>query len=82
MIGIKKAYILGGIIASKLTNCENTNPNLTNLIPGTIIDGVDLGVDYDDGLDVSTDFGDSDNLPNIATKQQPTTWQKGAYLQD
>jgi len=42
--------------------------------------GVDLGATYDDGLDVSTDWGNDTELPIIVTKQQGASWDIGAYI--
>lgn len=69
--------------AGKLLNCVVADSQLdSNLIPITKISGVDLGATYDDGLDVSTNWGSTTTLPIIVTKQQTATWQKGAYVQD
>lgn len=43
------------------------------------VGGYDNGAAYDDGLDVSTDFGSSTEDINIVTKQQ-IAWQIGAYV--
>lgn len=42
--------------------------------------GEDLGEDYDDGLDASTDWGDDDTCPVVVTKQQGVAWDCGAYV--
>jgi len=58
------------------------NPNLTNNIPNTAIaEGENLGSTYEDGLDISTDWGDENTLPVVVTKKQTGTWQIGAYIQ-
>jgi len=57
---------------------QNTNPSLAELIPDTAIEiGADLGINYDDGLDITTFFGET---PAIVTKQQAETWQVGAFV--
>lgn len=63
-------------------NSINTDPQLTNLIPASLIEGVDLGETYNDGLDVATTWGSLTSIPVITTKQQAATWQMGAYVQD
>lgn len=64
------------------TNSLFQNPNLVNnlypISPFSI--GENLGVDYDDGLDISTNWGETNRLPRIVTKQQSGTWQIGAYI--
>ncbi len=52
-----------------------------NGIPATAITGANLGEDCDTGLDVTTNWGDSETIPVIVTKQQGETWQKGAFIQ-
>jgi len=42
--------------------------------------GVDLGVDYDDGLDAMTNWGNKNTVPNVITKQQGANWDIGAYV--
>lgn len=42
--------------------------------------GVDLGTDYDDLLDASTDWGDTNDLAVVVTKQQGENWDVGAYV--
>jgi len=68
--------------AGKLLNCTMLNPNLdADLIPSAKVEyAVDLGTDYDDGLDVTSDFGSETVTPVIVTKQQAATWQNGAYI--
>jgi hypothetical protein len=59
-------------------NSTNTNPGListTQLWPLNIINGENLGEDYNIGLNISTVWPSS-----IVTKQQPATWQIGAYI--
>lgn len=68
--------------ANKLLNCVVGDPSLNaSLVPTTPISGADLGADYDDGLDTTSTFGSPTTLPVIVTKQQPATWQKGAFIQ-
>jgi len=68
--------------AGKLLNCVVADPLLSAaLIPLTPITGADLGEDYEDGLDVTTNWGGATTLPVIVTKQQGATWQKGAFIQ-
>lgn len=66
-------------------NSLNQNPNLNaNLIPAPPISiGENLGATYEDGLDVSTNWGSASQIPNVITKKQPTVgaWQVGAYVQ-
>ena len=42
--------------------------------------GVALAAAYDDGLDESTDWGDSNTVPTVVTKQQTAPWDAGAYV--
>jgi len=42
--------------------------------------GVALDAAYDDGLDASTDWGDTDTVPVVVTKQQTAPWDIGAYV--
>jgi len=63
-------------------NSANSSASLVTEIPTIPIPGVDLGVDYDDGLDVSSTFGSSTTVPAIVIKQQGPTWQSGSYIQD
>jgi type I site-specific restriction endonuclease len=44
------------------------------------IGGNDNGADYDDGLDVTTEFGSLTEDISIVTKQQGASWQIGAYI--
>lgn len=67
--------------AGWLADSVDTDPTLTNLIPATPITGTDLGSEYDDGLDVSTVWGNGSLIPHVVTKQQPAAWQMGAYIQ-
>ena len=61
--------------------CSEINPQLNaSLIPLTPIQGVNLGVYYDDGLDASTDWGSITHTPVVVTKQQGETWDCGAYV--
>lgn len=70
--------------AGKLLGCVISDPLLdANLIPTTpIIIGENEGSDYEDGLDISTNWGNNETLPVIVTKKQPTEglWQVGAYI--
>lgn len=65
------------------TNSSILSPNLiSTLLPvPLIIGGEDLGTDYDDGLDITTDWGSETEVPSIVTKQQGDNWQIGAYVQ-
>lgn len=60
------------------------NPLLVNLIPSqnspAIGVGADLGVNYNTGLDASTNWGSESQLPVVITKQQPVSWDCGAYI--
>jgi hypothetical protein len=47
----------------------------------TITSGEDLGTDYDDGLDITTDWGSDTEVPIVVTKQQGANWNIGAYVQ-
>lgn len=71
--------------ASLLLECLNSNPNIisiSDLWPTIPIEiGEDLGTDYDDGLDIMTNWGSSTTVPSVVTKQQSGTWQIGAYIQ-
>lgn len=58
----------------------NEDPQLTAMIPAAPIIGDDLGEDYDDGLDTSTDWGSDTAVPIVVTKQQGATWDCGAYI--
>ena len=40
----------------------------------------DLGVNYDTGLDTSTNLGSEAQLPVIVTKQQSLLWDYWAYI--
>lgn len=68
--------------AGFLADSVEFNPNLDDdLIPAAKVEyAVDLGTDYDDGLDVTSDFGSETVTPVIVTKQQAATWQNGAYI--
>jgi hypothetical protein len=63
-------------------NSLSTNPNLdANYIPTVAIENAeDLGETYEDGLDVTTDWGDENTLPVVVTKKQGAVWQNGAYI--
>lgn len=65
------------------TNSQFTNPNLTpELWPTSPITiGENLGTDYDDGLDITTNWGSATQVPSVVTKQQSVPWQVGAYVQ-
>jgi len=71
--------------AGKLLGCVVSDPLLdANLIPATpIMIAENLGVNYEDALDLLTNWGNASILPVIATKKQPTVgnWQVGAYVQ-
>lgn len=56
-------------------NSKAENPILTKAVPAIIKTGINLGSDYQYGLDKTTVF------PAVVTKKQPTTWQIGAYVQ-
>jgi hypothetical protein len=63
----------------------NSNPSLnTSLIPlitsDAIGNGDDLGATYDDGLDITTNWGNGITLPVVVKKQQPASWDIGAYI--
>lgn len=62
--------------AGWMADCAESDPLLTNLIPSVAISGADLGVDYNTGLDITSNL----SVPVIVTKAQPATWQKGAYV--
>ena len=70
--------------AGKLLGCVVSDPLLdANLIPATpLLIGENLGVNYEDGLDITTNWGNDTTLPVIVTKKQPTTgnWQAGTYI--
>ena len=61
-----------------------TDPELTDYIPDVgspaIGAGETLAVAYDDGLDATTDWGDTDTVPTVVTKQQTVPWDIGAYV--
>jgi len=58
------------------------NPNLVNLIPSVEIENAeDLGLSYNDGLDVLTVWGNGTTIPSYATKKQGDNWQVGAFVQ-
>lgn len=66
------------------TNSQNTSVNLTEgLWPSTPISiGEKLGTTYEDGLDISTNWGSTTTIPSVVTKKQiGTNWQVGAYVQ-
>lgn len=67
------------------TNSLNQNPTFkspTEFWPiPAITGGEDLGTDYDDGLDITTDWGSDTQVPVVVTKQQGVNWQIGAYVQ-
>lgn len=68
--------------AGKLVGCTVTDPLLTvSLVPSVPIAGIDLGVNYNQGLDPSTIWGSDIALPTIVLKQQANVWQKGAFVQ-
>jgi len=51
------------------------------LIPVTAVESADdLGATLDDGLDVSMLFASETSIETLVTKQQPATWQNGAYV--
>lgn len=43
-----------------------------------ISNGEDLGINYDDGLDINTNY--TNLIPVVITKLQSAVWQNGAYL--
>lgn len=54
----------------------NVDPNLTDMIPLSDFTGVNLGVNYINGLDISTNWSSI----IIVTKEQPDNWHIGAYI--
>lgn len=51
------------------------------LYPTTaLVIGEDLGTAYDDGIAISSNWGNATNVPVIVTKQQGAGWQIGAYV--
>ena len=60
------------------------NITLNNYIPDSnsisIENGYDLGISYNTGLDISTDWGSDTELPIVVTKQQGASWDIGAYI--
>lgn len=57
------------------------DPNLiNNLYPTIPISGVNLESSYEDGLDIITDWGDSNNTPNVVNKKQTALWGVGAFV--
>jgi hypothetical protein len=72
-------YLTAGQYAGLFT--DPSNGDFTLKIGSVAIGaGVDLGASYDDGLDASTDWGDSSTVPVIVTKQQGASWDIGAYV--
>lgn len=66
------------------TNSLNQSANLTiGLWPTTPISiGENLGASYEDGLNISTNWGSATTIPSVVTKKQTgTNWQVGAYIQ-
>lgn len=62
-------------------NSYNLNPNFTSatqLCPVSEFEGTNLGTDYDDGLDITTDW--TTTPPTIVLKQQDAAWQIGTYV--
>jgi hypothetical protein len=49
--------------------------------PVTPVVGADLGAAFDDGLDITTNWGTTLLSPTIVTRQQSSNWQTGAYVQ-
>jgi hypothetical protein len=62
------------------SNSTDNDPVLINLIPTIPITGIALGAAYDEGLDISTNWGSDTTLPNVVTKQQGANWDIGAYV--
>lgn len=65
-------------------NSLNQSANLTTgLWPTTpIIIGENLDATYENGLDISTNWGSVTTVPSVVTKKQTgTNWQVGAYVQ-
>lgn len=81
--GVSYSNLSTSQAAGKLLNCEVGNPNLTlGLWPTTPITiGENLDTDYDDGLDITTNWGNTTQVPTVVTKQQSVPWQVGAYVQ-
>lgn len=81
-IGVTKYNLTGWQVLGYDLNSIFQNPNLVDdlwpLEPIQI--GEDLGVDYEDGLDISTNWGDENTLPVIVTRKQSTLWDIGAYI--
>ena len=90
---VNKAYQFGAVsydtvalaqAAGLMLNSDNTDPILTGLIPisggSSTGAGQDLGASYDDGLDTTTDWGSTTQVPTIVEKAQPTNWDIGAYI--
>jgi len=70
------------LATSQDLNSVFINPILdSELIPQSPINiAENLGATYDDGLDVSTDWGNTSEVPVIVLKQQSSAWQCGAYI--
>ena len=64
---------------SLFTNFDNDDYSLAY---GSIAigSGTDLGTNYDDGLDASTNWGNASTVPSVVTKQQGASWDIGAYI--
>lgn len=72
-------FLTVGELAALLTNIAN---DIYTLPVGSLAIGygVDLGEDFKDGLDASTDWGSETELPTVATKQQGDSWDCGAFI--
>jgi hypothetical protein len=64
-------------------NSIASNPNLTSgLWPSVPINiGENLGATYENGLDISINWGNENNIPSVVTKKQTGTWQVGPHVQ-
>lgn len=58
-----------------------SDSNIYPLLP--ILIGENLGATFEDALDISTNWGNENQVPSVVTKKQPSTglWQVGAYVQ-
>jgi hypothetical protein len=68
--------------AGVTSNCNESDPLFDeNLIPASAITGAEtLDAAYDDGLDIATNWGDSNTVPSVVLKQQGASWDMGAYV--
>lgn len=83
--GSNYSSFLAAQAAGLLSYCLNENPNLksaTELWSTTPITSIaeDLGSPYNVGLDTISTWGSPTTIPVITTKNQPATWQIGAYI--